>query len=51
LPAIGTAFSGAGALVARGDPSGLPELGVVAVESGDEAYLAWLAAEASGETG
>ncbi len=39
------------ALIRALHPYDLPELLVVPIESGDAAYLAWLAAEASGGTG
>ena len=37
------------AVVRQAHPYELPELVVVPVETGDDAYLAWLAAEASGD--
>ena len=39
------------ALVRESHPYELPEFVVVPVETGEAAYLAWLAAEASGEPG
>ncbi len=39
------------ALVRATHPYELPEFVVVPVETGDEAYLAWVAAEASGDAG
>ena len=37
------------ALVRESHPYELPEFVVVPIETGDEAYLAWVAAEASGD--
>lgn len=39
------------ALVREAHPYELPEFVVVPIETGDAAYLAWVAAEASGEPG